>query len=154
MTDPPSAPRPRLRPSEACAIGVFLAANILVPLILGDVFPFTTAPMFRDAPQTYSVYRVFDPAGRELPAKDLKLQRIYDGNPPGYGVGIQPPHTLCVFGANATDEEIRLHVAANYPSDGPEYLDIEHDIIGAVDANRCGVVRTDKQRVFRPESAR
>ncbi len=45
---------------------LFAAANVLVPITLGDVYPFTIAPMFRDAPQVYANYRVFAPDGSKL----------------------------------------------------------------------------------------
>ena len=73
------------------AAGLLLAANVVVPLLFGDVYPFTSAPMFRDCPGQCANYRVLAADGRELPAEEWLLSRVYDGNPVGYGVGVRPP---------------------------------------------------------------
>ena len=39
------------------AVGALLLANALAPLIWGDVYPFTSAPMFRDSPQLATFLR-------------------------------------------------------------------------------------------------
>src|SRR5690242_16547886 len=97
------------------AVALLLAANVVVPLVWGDVYPFTSAPMFRDAPICCGNYRVFAPDGRELPAEDWLVQRIYDGNPVGYGVGICPPPVLeGRFGQICDEAAVREHIAAQF----------------------------------------
>src|SRR3954453_5154684 len=81
-------------PLPFVAVGFFLTAHIVVPLVWGDLYPFTAAPMFRDSPTRYCNYQVFAPDGGDLPQEDWLVQRVYDGNPVGYGVGIQPPAVL------------------------------------------------------------
>src|SRR5207247_11098909 len=73
------------------AVSALLVANVVVPLVWGDVYPFTSAPMFRDSPRQFCNYRVFSAKGKELDPADWLVQRVYDGNPVGYGVGVKPP---------------------------------------------------------------
>src|SRR5947199_10639013 len=86
-----SLTRSRIGMSAAAAL---LAANVVVPLIWGDVYPFTSAPMFRDAPRQFCNYRVYSIKGKLLDPADWLVQRVYDGNPVGYGVGVRPPLVL------------------------------------------------------------
>ncbi len=139
--------KPPLRRVEWIAGGVFLAANLFVPLLFGDIFPFTSSPMFRDAPRAYCIYRAFGPDGEELKADSLLLQRIYDGNPPGYGVGIAPPATLARFGEIATEEEIREHVLRSLAESKQAFVTIERDVIACVD----GVCKVRESHRFRVE---
>src|SRR4051794_30143843 len=76
------------------SVAALLAANVIVPLLWGDVYPFTSAPMFRESPRQFCNYRVYGPSCEELPLVDWNLQRVYDGNPVGYGVGVRPPPVL------------------------------------------------------------
>src|SRR3569832_1985069 len=68
-------------------VGLFLATQVVVPMFWGDVYPFSSAPMFRDRPERFSDYRVLMADGTELPQEGWLVQRIYDGNPVGYGTG-------------------------------------------------------------------
>jgi hypothetical protein len=125
-----------------------LVASIVVPVVWGDVYPFTSAPMFRDNPRVCCNYRVFGPGGEELPAAHWLCQRVYDGNPLGYGVGIRPPAVIeQQFGQIHAEEHLRRHVQQllNRPEYAAlDYLRIEQDIIGPLPAapERVGVVET------------
>src|SRR5262245_45102522 len=95
-------------------ISGFLLVNLLVPLLIVDLYPFSRAPMFADAPRLYCDYHVYDPEGSELhlagpdgkarvlvdgkPVPALGLHRNYWGNPIGAGVGFIPPQTVDQFG--------------------------------------------------------
>ena len=132
--------------------GLFLAAHALLPMWLGDVYPFTSAPMFRDNPQTYCNYRVYGPDGSLLPAKDFLIQRIYDGNPVGYGVGIVPPPVLERFGEVLDEATIRQHIEQQLTREanrGYAFVEIEQEVIGPVDGQRLGVVKKERWRVGR-----
>ena len=148
------------------AIGVLLAANAVVPLICGDVYPFTSAPMFRDTPMQYAEYRVFDPAGNQLPSKHYALERqrsddpfligrVYDGNPVGYGVGIAPPPVLeQEFGVVHEEATVRRHIEAQLarPANAQyRYVVVEQDVIGAIDEQHVGVVKTNKNAPWKVE---
>jgi hypothetical protein len=136
------------------AVGLLLAANIVVPLVWGDVYPFTSAPMFRDAPACCCNYRVYAPDGRELPAADWLVQRIYDGNPVGYGVGIRPPGVLEQDFCRPCDEAtVRAHIArqfANRANQNYPYVEVVQEHIGPVDAQHVGITQSHRWRVARP----
>ena len=124
----------------------------LLPIWIGDVYPLTSAPMFRDRPELYCNYRVYAPDGTLLPAEDFLVQRIYDGNPVGYGVGIQPPAVLERFGQERSEADVRAHIAqqlARPQNARYTFVDVEQEVIGATDAQRVGIVRTDRWRVQR-----
>src|SRR6266481_7949421 len=118
------------------AASCLLIANIVIPLIGGDVYPFTSAPMFRDSPSQCCNYRVFSADGRELKPQDWRLQRIYDGNPVGYGVGVRPPAVLeTQFGVVHDEATVRQHIERQFaePANrGHEFIDVVQEIIGPV----------------------
>ena len=98
-------------------VGLFLSAHVVVPLVWGDIYPFTSAPMFRDKPQQYCNYRIFAPDGTELRQEDWLVQRVYDGNPVGYGVGITPPAVIeQKFGVVHEEREVREHFRRQFLS--------------------------------------
>ncbi|MCI0357600.1 MAG: hypothetical protein L0211_03830 [Planctomycetaceae bacterium] len=130
------------------AAGLLLAANVVVPLVWGDVYPFTSAPMFRDNPRQCCNYRVLAPDGIELAAGDWLCQRIYDGNPLGYGVGIKPPAVIeqC-FGDVHTEDQIRQHIERLLAAERHEdvsSVEVVQEVIGPIDAERVGVVATNR----------
>jgi hypothetical protein len=136
------------------AVVLLLAANIVVPLLWGDVYPFTSAPMFRDSPVQFCNYHIYDPGSRELPAADWLLQRVYDGNPVGYGVGLRPPSVLeQQFGVIHDEATVRAHVQSQFATmgnDAYEYVDVVQETIGHVDSAQLGIVRTERWRIVRP----
>lgn len=138
----------------AWATGMLLLANVVVPLVWGDVYPFTSAPMFRDAPIQCCNYRVFALDGTELPQENWLCQRIYDGNPVGYGVGIRPPPVIeQEYGKVASEEEVRTHFLKQF--ERPENqrhaaVEVVQEIIGAIEGGRVGVVRTQRIKLDRP----
>jgi hypothetical protein len=155
--------RPSLAVLMAC--GAFVLANLLVPLRWGEVYPFTVAPMFRDAPLTYCNYRVYSPAGNLLADNStrrddpvdrpdpFRLRRYYDGNPVGLGVGIRPPSTLDTFGSVPSEGAVRRHFQGCLAtrSDLP-YVIVEQEVIGPIDAWRVGVRRTHRWHIAREEA--
>src|SRR5437773_8070872 len=104
--------RSRLAMAAAAAL---LVANILVPLIGGDIYPVTSAPMFRDSPSQCCNYHLLAADGRELKLENWLLQRVYDGNPVGYGVGVRPPAILeTEFGVVHDAATVRQHVERQF----------------------------------------
>jgi hypothetical protein len=130
-----------------------LLASVVVPLVWGDVFPFTSSPMFRDNPRQCCNYRVFGPDGEELPAEDWLCHRIYDGNPVGYGVGIQPPLVLeQEFGQVCSEEDVRSHfrqLVHRTDHLGLQYVEVVQEVIGPLDDERVGIVSTKRIRIDR-----
>lgn len=135
------------------AAGVLLAANIVVPLICGDVYPFTSAPMFRDAPRQYCNYRVYSIKGKQLDPADWLVQRVYDGNPVGYGVGVKPPPVLeQEFGVVPDEAAVREHFQrqlAEQRHSQVTFVDVVQEVIRPVDGQHVGVVQTNRWRIGR-----
>ena len=151
----PNHAQPGMRSRLAIgAVALLLVANAIVPLLWGDIYPFTSAPMFRDSPRQFCNYRVYSPSGDELPATNWNLQRIYDGNPVGYGVGIKPPPVLeQEFGVVHDEAAVRRHVERQFvrPDNAQyEFVDIVQDVIGATNEHRVGVIQTNRWRIGRP----
>lgn len=111
-------------------VGMFVVGHLLAPWLLGEVFPITISPMFCDQPAEYCLYRVTDLEGNSLEASDFGLHLVYDGNPPGLGMGIQPQPTLHAFGETTTDEILIRHVQQVLDQNFPELpgvsVEIEH----------------------------
>src|SRR5262245_30008425 len=153
-SDPGETAQPAASRLPMALVGLLLAANVVVPVIWGDVYPFTSAPMFRDSPVQCSNYKVLGPDGTELPVENWLLQRVYDGNPVGYGVGVRPLAVLeQEFGVVHNEVTVREHVARQFENPKHRdlaFVDVVQEIVGPVDAHRVGVVRTERWRVDRP----
>ena len=111
--------------------------------------------MFRDTPTKFCNYRVYSPTGDELPAADWRLQRIYDGNPIGYGVGVRPPPVIeQEFGVIHDEAAVRTHVEQQFqrPENARfDYVEVVQEVIGPIDAQRVGIVATNRWRIDRRE---
>ena len=133
------------------AVAVLLVANVVVPVIWGDVYPFTSAPMFRDCPRQCCNYRVFSADGKELPAEDWLVQRVYDGNPVGYGVGVRPPAVIeQEFGVVHDEPAVRRHFEQQLAlprHQGHAYVEVVQEVIGPIDTGQVGVVETHRWRI-------
>lgn len=162
QTTPTAIRRPSPAVLACCA--AFVAANLIVPLTLGDVYPFTIAPMFCDAPQSYCNYRVYDPQGNRLADNSTRridppgapdpfcLRRYYDGNPTGLGVGVCPPPTIDggQFGSVHDEQHVRRHIAACLATQADlAFVEVEQQIVGPIDDYRVGVVKTNRWRIDR-----
>jgi hypothetical protein len=141
----------RASPGELGFIVMIVSAVLILPLVFGELFPFTSAPMFRDSPQVYCDYEITGPEGVRLKAKDFHLQRNYDGNPPGLGAGVQPAATLDRFGFAPEIATVRAHVEKLLRArpQGPAFIDVRQRVIGATDDDRIGVIRDTSIRVVR-----
>jgi len=95
---------------EMASVGAFVLVQLLAPLIVGEVYPFTISPMFSDQPDCYATYQVFDGSDQELDASRFGLHLVYDGNPPGFGVGICPRPTVHGFGEVCDRDTVSGHV--------------------------------------------
>lgn len=95
---------------ELLAVTTFVVGNLLAPVVLGELYPFTVSPMFSDQPSQYCTYEIFDSAGQSLDPELFGLHLVYDGNPPGLGMGIEPTPTLHAFGESRDESTVRQHV--------------------------------------------
>ena len=87
MKTGPAAPR-RSRSLELCLAAAFTVVHLVAPIVIGERYPFTISPMFYDQPAECCTYVVTDTDGRGLDAQLFNLHLVYDGNPPGLGMGI------------------------------------------------------------------
>lgn len=126
------------------AAAVFIVVNLVAPFVLGDMYPFTLAPMFRDEPVLYCEYEVRGPDDEELDVEHFALARVYDGNPRGMGVGIVPPITIDRFGLKPTPDEIKAHVKQHHPDDAPlEFVKVTQRVIGPI-GETVGVIEENE----------
>lgn len=100
----------KTRRRELVAVAAFVFIQLAAPLLIGEIYPFTVSPMFSDCPQCYATYSVTDSSGRPLDSALFGLHLVYDGNPPGFGVGIRPRPTLHEFGEVPGRETVCGHV--------------------------------------------
>ena len=152
MTGWASTPRGR---KELTAAGLFCLAFAAVPLLTTELYPFSRAPMFADAPRQYCEYALVTPDGRRLTdAADLRpfgLQRNYWGNPLGVGVGFRPAPAVDDFGRVASRVEVfaivapRLKLHPDWP-----WVEVEQTVIGPTDADHVGVVERRTLHVDNP----
>lgn len=147
----PSKPKNRSRQAEVIFIIGFLGLNLCAPVVFGEWFPFTISPMFCDEPTCYCDYAVTDADGKRVELADLKMQRVYDGNPVGLGVGICPPATLDQFGVVPTRDEVTQHLLKQVDAwpDTP-FLKVQMTVVGATDDDHVGPVETVDFIVERP----
>ena len=134
-------------------VGAFLAAHVVVPLVWGDIYPFTSAPMFRDRPAQYCNYHVFAPDGTELPQEDWLVQRVYDGNPVGYGVGVQPPAVIeQEFGVIHERQQIQEHILRQFKSSSTSnrFVDVQQLVFGPQKNGTIGLLKVSTWRIERP----
>ena len=129
----------------------FCLVLVLAPLVFGELFPFTSAPMFRDAPKVYCVYGVTGPDGQPLSLKTFRLHQNYDGNPVGMGGGRTPEPTLNIFGQVQDMEQVRKHVQRYLNDRHPSlaFVDVQQRVFGALSENRVGLLSAETIRVKR-----
>jgi hypothetical protein len=139
---------------EKLVIALFVGLNVVVPLLTTELYPFTRAPMFADAPQHYCVYEIYDPPGNRLSEIDFGVQRNYWGNPIGVGVGFRPPPTVDEFGGVAELDAVSAAIAQHL-SRFPElaYVDVVQKVIGPTDQDTIGTVATQRWRVDNPQKS-
>jgi hypothetical protein len=111
--------------------------------------------MFADAPQCYCTYRIHGPNGHPLSPLSFGLHRNYWGNPPGVGVGFQPPPSSDHFGEVALREDVTAEVEKHLGQmPGLRYVEVVQEVMGPLDAEGVGVVETRRWRVDNPALGR
>lgn len=109
---------------ELVAVALFVVVNLLAPLVVGEMYPFTISPMFRDQPEQYCTYQLFDDSGVQIDAEAFGLHLVYDGNPPGLGMGIEPVPRMHEFGEVPILEAVIAHVRDVAKSSGSKHIHI------------------------------
>lgn len=121
---------------ELVAVAAFVIVQLVAPFVVGEVYPFTISPMFSDRPERYALYRVTDGAGVELDPAAFGLHLVYDGNPPGFGVGIAAPPTLHPFGSIASEHEVtaRVREVLSRRRDLPRAVEVTQTVVSGGEA--------------------
>ncbi len=134
---------------ELIAVGLFCLLNILIPCLIMDLYPFSSAPMFADAPRHYCDYELMGPNEEPLDLKSFGLQRNYWGNPLGSGVGYFPPDSIDRFGEIGSEGQIITQVQRSL-TDHPdlEFVDVTQRVIGDTGEN-VGQIDLRVWRVYR-----
>jgi len=109
---------------ELVAVVLFVVVNLLAPLVVGEMYPFTISPMFRDQPEQYCTYQLFDESGNEIALETFGLHLVYDGNPPGLGMGIEAVPRMHEFGDVPNLDQVEVHVRNVAKSSGTKHSQI------------------------------
>jgi hypothetical protein len=136
---------------ELAAAGLFVLAFATAPLVRAELYPFSRAPMFSDAPRQYCEFRIVAPDGRSLNLQDFDVQRNYWGNPLGVGVGFEPPPSLDEFGTVPASAAVKHWIEkrlARFPY--LSHVDVTENRIAAEDDRKIGVVEQSTIRVENP----
>ena len=107
----PAATR-RSRSMELWLAAAFVVIHLVAPVVIGERYPFTISPMFYDQPAECCTYVVTGPDGSVLDAERFNLHLVYDGNPPGLGMGIEPTETLHPYCLPCQQQQVTDHVRA------------------------------------------
>ena len=140
------------RKLEISCVVAFVIVNLVGPMVVGEMYPFTISPMFSDQPSEYCVYEVFDENGQPIDSESFGLHLVYDGNPPGLGMGIRAQSTLHAFGESATVDQLRSHVQkklAEMP--GRKFVTVKRSLVRCVD--HCPTETVVELKVERPTDA-
>lgn len=134
---------------QLAMVTAFIIISLIAPPFVGEVYPFTNSPLFRDQPELYTLYAVYDEEGRKLPPENYGVQLNYDGNPPGLGVGIVPPETVNLFGMVADEADVRRQVQDHLNKSTRKVVIVEQRVYGAFDDQRVGQIegRTRRWRI-------
>jgi len=106
----PRADPKRRRHWELMAAATFVVVHLTSPFWIGELYPFTISPMFCDSPKACCEYELFATDQTPIDAKQFNLHMVYDGNPPGLGMGIVADPTLHEFGEIGTEQEVTRHI--------------------------------------------
>lgn len=116
-THPQPKPR-RSRALELSLAAAFMVVHLVAPVVIGERYPFTISPMFYDQPAECCTYSLTDADGADLDEEQFNLHLVYDGNPPGLGMGITPTETLHPYCQPCQQQQITDHVRAIMKQEG------------------------------------
>ena len=136
------------RRRELRLVALFCAVNLVVPVFVAELFPFSRFWLFADAPQRYCEYEIRSDLGRRIAPWRMGLQRNYNGAQPHefYGRRLRP--SIDRFGEVATEQEVRAQVEmalVRHPA--LRAVRVRQQVIGAIDGDKIGVVETNVWRI-------
>lgn len=153
MSDPSKR---TLKVSERVFLAIFALANLVVPAVLVEYYPFTMAPMYDARLSEFQVYEIFTPSGAPLRAEDVGLGLVNLGSA---GRATTPYHrhraripfeSVNVLGLPApTPSEIAAVVGPRLAPLGLSHVTVVQTTYGALDSERAGPVRKETFQVRR-----
>ena len=128
---------------ERLVIGCFVLVNVLVPLLVVDLFPFSRFPMFSHTPSSLSWLVATTKTSDRVNLRDYGVYVDYLGNP-NIRVGLRPPGLFTWLGESHTEEAVRGSL------DGPGLDGIEIiQYTAAIDGNGHVQVSMDEPWLIR-----
>jgi len=124
-----SAVSRRSRTPELCLAVAFVVVHLVAPVVIGERYPFTISPMFYDQPAECCTYNLTAADGTDLDEERFNLHLVYDGNPPGLGMGIEPTETLHPYCVPCQQQQVTDHVRTIMTRDavaGPITIERRH----------------------------
>ena len=129
--------------------GLVLLLNLVIPLFVPDLYPFSTMPMFSSSPERISRVRVFGPQGEELNPYLFRLNTENFANP--------APRIGVVFPASFDSTEaldwagVEPVVQGQLVALGLEFVDVEHVVFGPKPGTQTvAPVLVERRRIQRP----
>lgn len=113
-----SAASYRSRALELWLAAAFVVVHLVAPVVIGERYPFTISPMFYDQPAECATYTLTGADGTDFDEERFNLHLVYDGNPPGLGMGIEPTETLHPYCLPCQQQQVTDHVRAIMKRDG------------------------------------
>lgn len=140
-------------------MALFVVANVAIPLCCAELYPFTNAALFSDAPRVLCDYEITAPSGEHLPNMSFGISRQYWGlrgfssvNPNPHPRAIQLPTTIDRVGQVPSKEEVTEVIQQNLRVlRSLEYVEVQQRVLGAIDENRVGVTQRRTWRVYNPD---
>ncbi len=138
---------------ELLLVGAFAALNVLVPLCVLELYPFSIGPMFRDAPRRYTEYSAVGPDGTPVPLVELGLHRRYNGNPP-WGTGFLHRPTIDNFDGDPPPmPEVAAWVRERLAGRPEASVTVTRRVIADLGDGTVGPVAEESVRVDNPKKA-
>jgi hypothetical protein len=146
--------------TTAIALFGFCAMAVVLPLVHGELLPFTDAALFTDAQPTFAAYRVVDARGRRLDPKAFQLALVYNGlrgeslRYPKRGPGaIRRAVSSNRWGEVLSEQDVRALVEARLVKLGAtRAVTVTQIVFGALDADRVGVIARNRWVIAPPRA--
>jgi len=144
---------PKARASEKAAVLLYVVANLTVPFVFLEFYPFTTVPLFTGAPRYYCRYEIETWAGVRHPPRHFALHRTDLGDKRGWPTGLRKHWGFNRFGVVPSERELAQHLRSALPQfPWMRGVTVTQHVYGA-DGNGVGKVKTVTVRVENPHYA-
>lgn len=142
--------------AELLAIGAFCAITFAVPLVVRELYPFSTPTMFSFQVEQCCVYHVIDHEGQPLSLRTFGLQLNNPHDPPvtslgRHGYGRKSPFSIHNYGAVAPRDEVVRQVQQcllRHPE--LPFVLVRQAVIGPIDSRSVGLVGESTWQIDNP----